>query len=42
MFAFLDAIQEADELRALASWNVHTLTEDRKGTWTYALRATAV
>ena len=33
MFAFLDAMQEAEELRALASWKVHTLTGDRKGTW---------
>jgi proteic killer suppression protein len=32
MFAFLEAMQEADELRALASWKVHTLTGDRKGT----------
>jgi proteic killer suppression protein len=26
MFAFLEAMQEADELRALASWKVHMLT----------------
>jgi hypothetical protein len=32
MFAFLEAMQEADELRALVSWKVHTLTGDRKGT----------
>jgi len=32
MFAFLDAMQEADELRALAVWKVHTLLGDRKGT----------
>jgi hypothetical protein len=25
MFAFLDAMQEADELRALTVWKVHTL-----------------
>jgi proteic killer suppression protein len=30
MFAFLDNMQE---LRALTAWKVHTLTGDRKGTW---------
>ena len=33
MFAFLDAMQEADELRALTNWKAHVLTGDRKGTW---------
>ena len=33
MFAFLDAMQEAEELRALTGWKAHTLTGDRKGTW---------
>lgn len=33
IFAFLDAMQEADEMRALAAWKVHNLTGDRKGTW---------
>ncbi|PWT99658.1 MAG: plasmid maintenance system killer [Terriglobia bacterium] len=33
MFFFLDTMQEAEELRTLASWKVHTLTGDRKGTW---------
>ncbi len=33
MFAFLDAMQEADDLRALTVWKVHTLTGDRKDTW---------
>jgi toxin HigB-1 len=32
MFAFLDAMQEADELRTLTAWKVHTLLGDRKGT----------
>jgi toxin HigB-1 len=32
MFAFLDAMQEVEELRQLATWKVHTLTGDRKGT----------
>jgi toxin HigB-1 len=33
MFAFIDAMQDYDELRALAAWRPHTLTGDRKGTW---------
>jgi proteic killer suppression protein len=33
MLAFLDAMQDTDELRALTVWKVHTLTGDRKGTW---------
>lgn len=33
MLAFLDAMQDPEELRALASWKPHTLTGDRKGTW---------
>jgi len=31
MFAFLDAMQQAEELRALTVWRVHTLLGDRKG-----------
>jgi toxin HigB-1 len=37
MFAFLDAMQESDELRALTVWKVHTLTGDRKGTWSLSV-----
>jgi proteic killer suppression protein len=37
MFAFLDAMQEADELRALAVWKVHALTGDRRGTWSLSV-----
>ncbi len=37
MFAFLDAIQEVEELRTLTVWNVHTLTGDRKGTWSLSV-----
>jgi proteic killer suppression protein len=37
MFAFLDTMQEAEELRTLASWKVHTLTGDRKGTWSLSV-----
>ena len=32
MFAFLDAMNNADELRSLTAWKPHTLTGDRKGT----------
>ena len=37
MFAFLDAMQDAEELRALTSWKPHTLTGDRKGTWSLSV-----
>jgi proteic killer suppression protein len=37
MFAFIDAMQEAEELRALTGWKVHTLTGDRKGTWSLSV-----
>jgi proteic killer suppression protein len=39
MFAFLDAMQEAEELRALASWKAHALTGDRKGAWSLSVTA---
>jgi len=32
MFAFLDTMNDADELRSLTSWKPHTLTGNRKGT----------
>jgi proteic killer suppression protein len=37
MFAFLDDMQAPGELRALPSWKVHTLTGDRKGTWSLSV-----
>jgi proteic killer suppression protein len=37
ILAFLDAMEEAGELRALAVWKVHTLTGDRKGTWSLSV-----
>ena len=37
MFAFLDTIDDPDELRALAAWKAHTLTGDRKGTWSLSV-----
>lgn len=33
MFAYLTAMDDAEELRALATWKAHMLTGDRKGTW---------
>jgi len=39
MFAFLDDMEDPDELRALPSWKVHTLTGDRKGTWSLSVTA---
>ena len=37
MLAFLDDMQNPEELRALTAWNVHTLTGDRKGTWSLSV-----
>jgi proteic killer suppression protein len=37
MFAFLDAMEEPEELRALTTWKAHTLTGDRKGTWSLSV-----
>jgi proteic killer suppression protein len=39
MFAFLDDMEDPEELRALPSWRVHTLTGDRKGTWSLSVTA---
>jgi proteic killer suppression protein len=33
MLAFLDEMEDPEELRSLPTWNAHTLTGDRKGTW---------
>jgi toxin HigB-1 len=32
MLAFLDDMQDPEELRSLTVWKVHTLSGDRKGT----------
>jgi len=37
MFAMLDSLSHADELRAITIWKVHTLSEDRKGTWSLSV-----
>jgi proteic killer suppression protein len=37
MLVFLDDMQDPEELRALAVWKVHTLTGDRKSTWSLSV-----
>jgi proteic killer suppression protein len=38
MLAFLDDMQDPEELRSLTAWKVlHTLTGDRKGTWSLSV-----
>ncbi len=37
ILAFLDNMEDAEELRALDAWKVHTLTGDRKGTWSLSV-----
>jgi proteic killer suppression protein len=37
MLAYLDSMEDPEELRALAAWKAHTLTGDRKGTWSLTL-----
>ncbi len=37
MLAFLDDMQDPEELRALPTWKAHTLTGDRKGQWSLSV-----
>ena len=37
MFAFLDDLQNPEEMRVLPSWKAHVLTGDRKGTWSLSV-----
>lgn len=37
MLAYLDEMQDPEELRSLPGWNAHTLTGDRKGTWSLSV-----
>ena len=37
MLAFLDDMEDPEELRSLPAWKVHTLTGDRKGTWSLSV-----
>jgi proteic killer suppression protein len=33
MLAFMDDLEDVEELKALPTWNAHTLAGNRKGTW---------
>jgi toxin HigB-1 len=37
MLAYLDDIEQPEELRSLASWKPHSLTGNRKGTWSLSV-----
>ena len=37
MFAFLDGMDEAEELLGLPTWKAHRLTGDRKGAWSLSV-----
>ena len=37
MLAFLDDMQDPEELRSLPPWKGHALTGDRKGTWSLSV-----
>jgi len=37
MLAYLDDMEDPEELQSLAAWKAHTLTGDRKGTWSLSL-----
>lgn len=37
MLAFIDDMQDPEELRSLPVWKAHTLTGDRKGTWSLSV-----
>ena len=37
MLAFLDNMQDPEELRSLPTWRAHTLAGNRKGTWSLSV-----
>lgn len=39
MLAYLDSMQQAEELTALTSWKAHILTGNRKGVWSLHVTA---
>jgi proteic killer suppression protein len=39
MLAFLDAMDDPAELRALPAWKAHMLTGDRRGAWSLSVTA---
>jgi toxin HigB-1 len=37
MLAYLENIEDSQELHALTAWKAHTLTGDRRGTWSLSV-----
>jgi toxin HigB-1 len=37
MLAFLDDMEQVEELRSLPMWKAHVLTGDRRGTWSLSV-----
>jgi proteic killer suppression protein len=37
MIAYLENMEDADELRVLTAWKAHTLTGDRRGVWSLSV-----
>ena len=37
ILAYLENIEDPEELRALTAWRVHTLTGDRRGIWSLSV-----
>lgn len=37
MFAYFDNMEDPDELWTLTAWKAHTLTGDRRGTWSLSV-----
>jgi proteic killer suppression protein len=37
MLAYLDNMEDPDELRALTAWKIHTLSGNRQGTWSLSV-----
>ena len=37
ILAYLDNMEDPEELRALAAWRAHTLIGDRRGTWSLSV-----
>ena len=37
VLAYLDDMEDSEELRALTSWKAHSLTGDRKGAWSLSV-----
>lgn len=37
ILAYLDNLEDPEELRALMAWKAHTLTGDRKGIWSLSV-----